>query len=105
MLKSYGIALLACWSMTILSETKSLTIKTNYFPMPDTETIHYDPKITTNHDLFIQISDATGIPPQEMQVDLGAGFFLPQNKELIGKTQFFMRDKAGKIVVIASLKL
>jgi hypothetical protein len=83
------------------SAVSTLEIWTNNVPMPDPITIQYDPTITTNHELFMQIQAATGNPPENLDVDLGAGLKLPNNNDLVDETKFLMRTNAGKPKVVA----
>lgn len=83
----------------------TLEIWTNNLPMPDPITIYYDPSITTNHDLFMQIQAATGNPPDNLIVQLGAGLTLSDNSSLVDETKFLMRNPAGKPKVVATTRV
>lgn len=85
----------------IHAAVSTLEIWTNNIPMPDPITIYYDPTITTNHDLFMQIQAATGNPLDNLTVELGAGLVLPDNNLLVDETKFLMRNPAGKPKIVA----
>lgn len=96
---------LSLFSSTLQAAVATLEIWTNNLPMPDPITIYYDPTITTNHDLFMQIQAATGNPPDNLIVQLGAGLVLPDNHALVDQTKFLMRNATGKPKIVAITKV
>lgn len=100
-IKNLSLLLIINYNISLEPAVSTLEIWTNNIPMPDPITIQYDPTITTNHDLFMQIQAATGNPPDNLEIDLGAGLKLPNNDSLVDQTKFLMRNSSGKPKVVA----